>query len=250
MTGVGSSAPSEQVSALTSVVWQVAQQEPATSLSMVPEIRRIIKASQDAQVARKLLAFVRQVEALDPEERRLFTASIDEVQIRSKLWLIDELVGCRDLGGTTMVVLGAWYGILPWLLDLRLECPPTWMVCVDVSTEAVRLGHQVIGPLCANIVYLVADAMELNYTGLARQPSPVLVNTICEHLPDVPGWWAQVPAGQLTILQSNNYAQCPDHVNCVDDVEQMKAQTPMSELLFQGELKLPIFDRFMLVGRR
>jgi hypothetical protein len=250
MTKTGHSVPSEQVSALTSIVWQVTQEQPMMSLRAIPEIGRIIDGSADAWTARQLLAFVRQVEALEPSERRVFTASIDEVQIRSKLWLIDELASRCRLDGVTMVVLGAWYGILPWLMGLRLERPPARVVCVDLSTEAVGLGRRVLGPLCGNVVYLAADAMELNYAGLARQPSPLLVNTICEHLADAPSWWARVPAGQLSVLQSNNYGQCREHVNCVDDVEQMTTQTPMSELLFQGVLQLPIFDRFMLIGYR
>lgn len=243
-----SSVPTDQVSALTSTVWQLTQEQPATSLSGAPEIRRIIEGSLDAQAAQQLLALVEQVEALGPDERRLFTASIDDVQVRSKLWLIDELTSRRDLDGATMVVLGAWYGILPLLLGLRLERPPARIVCVDISAKAVELGRRVVGPLYSNIVYQVADAMDLDYH--ARERSYVLVNTICEHLPDAPGWWGRVPHGQLAVLQSNNYNMCRDHVNCVNDVEQMRAQTPMSELLYQGTLQLPIFDRFMLIGHR
>jgi hypothetical protein len=246
--GTRTTLPADQVSALTAELWQLGQEPLAADLMEAPVIRQIIDSSQHAGVAPQLRSLVERIDALVPADRRLFTASIDEVQVRSKLWLIDELTRGRDLHGTTLVVLGAWYGILPLLINLRVQRPPARMVCVDISAEAAGLGRRVIEPLFDNIEYQVADAMDLDYP--APEPSSVLVNTICEHLPDAPRWWARVPRGQLTVLQSNNYNLCRDHVNCVEDIEQMKAQTPMSELLYQGTLKLPIFDRFMLIGYR
>lgn len=163
------------------------------------------------------------------ELRRQFSAGIDEIQVRSKLWLIDELASRADLDGATLIVLGAWYGILPLLVNWLLK-PPARMICVDISADACALGQQVIGPLYPNIEYRVAGAMDLDYADLARDPSSVLINTICEHLPDI--------------------VTCPDHVNTVQDLDEMKAQTPMSQLLYAGVLRLPIFDRFMLIGYR
>jgi SAM-dependent methyltransferase len=245
--------PADLVRTLTSAMWRHVH-EPgsaeADSLTAVPDIRHVIDKSPDTGPARELQALVDQVDMLAPAEQRLFTAAIDEVQIRSKLWLIDELTSRRNIDGATVVVLGAWYGILPLLINWRLERPPARMICIDISADACALGEKVIGPLYPNIEYQVADAMDLDYTSLARTRSSVLVNTICEHLTNAAGWWARVPAGQLTVLQSNNYDLCPDHVNCVQDLGQMMAQTPLSELLYEGTLRLPIFDRFMLIGYR
>ena len=245
-----SGVPAEQVRDLTSTMWHHVQEHAAGPLAQAPRIRRILDRTGDADRARELQALVEQVDKLAPEQQRLFTAAVDEVQVRSKLWLIDELTSRRDLGGATLTVLGAWYGILPLLLNWRLERPPARMICVDISAEACALGQQVIGSRYPNIEYQVADAMDLDYAGLTRDPSSVLINTICEHLADATTWWDRIPPGQLTVLQSNNYDRCPDHVNCVKDVDEMKAQTPLSELLYAGALQLPIFDRFMLIGYR
>jgi SAM-dependent methyltransferase len=240
----------EQVRGLTSALWRHVQEQPEGSLTQAPGIRRIIDRCGGAARNRELQALIDQVDALAPARQRQFTAAVDEIQVRSKLWLIDELTSRRDLEGATLVVLGAWYGILPLLFNWRLRQPPARMICVDISADACALGQQVIGPLYSNIEYRVADAMDLDYPNLTRDPSSVLINTICEHLPDAAGWWARVPAGQLTVLQSNNYGLCPDHVNSVRDLDEMKAQTPLSEPLYAGVLRLPIFDRFMLIGYR
>jgi hypothetical protein len=242
--------PVDQVCELTSTMWRHVQDGADGPLSRNPDIRRIIDGSADADRARELQALIDQVDALGPDQKRLFTAAVDEVQVRSKLWLIDELTKRRDLDNATLVVLGAWYGVLPLLFNWRLERPPARMVCVDISADACQLGRQVIGPLYTNIEYQVGDAMSLDYPSLARNPSLVVINTICEHLPDAVTWWQRIPSRQLTVLQSNNYDRCPDHVNCVRDLSEMKAQTPMSELLYEGVLPLPIFDRFMLIGYR
>jgi hypothetical protein len=251
VTVTHSGVPAERASDFASAVWQHVQDRPEDSLVGAPAIRGVLDRNADRD-GEELMALLERVEALTPADRRLFAASIDEVQVRSKLWLIDELTRRRGLGGMTMVVLGAWYGVLPLLLNLRLgmASAPARMVCVDISLEAIKLGRRVISPLYPNIEYQVADAMELDYAGVASALSSVLVNTICEHLPDAKTWWQRVRPGQLTVLQSNNYNRCPDHVNCVDDLEQMKAQTPMSELVYEGTLRLPIFDRFMLIGYR
>jgi hypothetical protein len=241
--------PSDQLSLFMSVLWRIADTTPTALVGQDPEISRMIEASTP-EVARALQRLVDRLDNLSSADRLHFAASVDEVQIRSKLWLIRELTHRTDLADAYMIVLGAWFGVLPLLIDLSLDRPPARMVCIDVDGGAVDLGRRVVQPLYSNIDYLVADAMDLDYADIARQPSSVLVNTICEHLDDVPGWWAQVASGQFAVLQSNNYDLCRDHVNCVASVEEMHAQTPMATVLYQGALHLPIFDRFMLVGIR
>lgn len=248
MTTTGVS--TDQLSAFTSALWRVAESTPSEPPGQDREIRRVIAASPRHEVAEQLQALIHRVDELDQVDRRRFAASVDDVQIRSKLWLIRELSDGVHLDRANIVVLGAWFGVLPLLIDLTLQRPPARMICVDIDPSAVELGRRVIGPLYPNIEYLVADAMDLDYPSIAQERSSVLVNTICEHLPDARGWWAKVHPGQLAVLQSNNYDLCPDHVNCVSSTEEMKAQTPMTTVLYEGSLRLPIFDRYMLIGYR
>ena len=234
----------DQIYAFTDALWRHVCADPDAPLATDPEIKQAIGGAAD------LAALADRVDALSPADRHLFAWSVDEVQVRSKLWLIDQLIRRRDLAGASLTVLGAWYGILPLLMTWRLARPPERMVCVDISAEACALGERVVGALDRRIAYRVADAMDLDYPALAAEESSVLVNTICEHLADAPGWWARVPAGQFVVLQSNNYDACRDHINCVHSLAEMKAQTPLAELAFEGVLPLPIFDRYMLIGRR
>ena len=176
--------------------------------------------------------------------------AVDDIQVASKLWLIDELGRLTDVADSELLVLGAWYGVLPLLLTLRLERTPKRTVCVDFDPDACRLGEKVIGSMVPNVEYRCADVMDYDYEAWGRRPGTIVVNTICEHLPDLERWWGRIPPGQLVVLQSNNYAACPDHVNCARSLADMKEQTPLSEVLFEGVLPLSLFDRFMIIGRR
>lgn len=182
--------------------------------------------------------------------RREFAISMHPAQVGSKLWLIEELGRHCDLSALSLVILGAWYGILPLIINWRLTNPPRQMICIDSDAAVCEAGARMIGPLYANIEYRCADAMELDYSALDTRHPPVVINTICEHLADPAGWWARVAHGQLVVVQSNNYTACPDHINCVYSTEQFKQQCPLSELLFEGVLHFPEGDRFMLIGRR
>ena len=78
----------------------------------------------------------------------------------------------------------------------------------------------------------------------------LVINTSCEHLPDVPGWLAGLPAGLPLLLQSNDYYREPDHRSCVPSLEAFKAQAGLSALWFAGALPTKNYTRFMLIGRR
>lgn len=182
--------------------------------------------------------------------RREFAISVHPVQVGSKLWLIDELRRHCDLSASSLVVLGAWYGILPLLINWRLTCPPPQIVCIDSDAAACGVGERMVGSLYSQIEYRCADVMELNYSSLDALYPPIIINTICEHLPHLSDWWARIPRGQLVALQNNNYTDCPDHISCVHSVEQFRQRCPLSEPLFEGSLHFPELDRFMLIGRR
>lgn len=240
--------PAPLVREFTAVVRAHLQQadRPVTEAA---DVRRLIERCA-APAADELTAFVARVAALPTDRQREFADAIDETQTNSKLWLIDRLTHHTDLADASILVVGAWYGILPLLVNWTVRPRPARMLCLDIDPAACDLGRIVIGALYPNIDYQVADAMRLDYAGFAGNRPSIIVNTICEHLPDAAGWWRRIPTGALAVLQSNNYAACPDHVNWVPDVEAMKAQTPLSTVLFEGVLPTFVLDRFMLIGYR
>jgi hypothetical protein len=198
----------------------------------------------------ELQRFLDRLGVLTVEERSGLYKAMDEVQISSKLWLIEELFKIRDVASSSMVILGVWYGILPLLMNWRIARPPKRMVCIDIDAAALMAGERLIGALYDNIEYRLADVMALDYEELAQNPDSIVVNTICEHLPLFATWWERIPKGQFVVLQNNNYFLCPDHVNALESLDEMKKQAPMSEVLFEGALPLLKWKRFMLIGSK
>ena len=213
-----------------------------------PEIATALACCEDPVARGRLRRFVAGLEQLPENARHDFGVALHPVQVDSKLWLISELQRVQELASSSLVVLGAWYGILPLLVNWRVASPPDRMVCVDIDPGVSELGERLIGALFDNLEYRRGDVMAND--GAVPGNADVLVNTICEHLPRLTTWWDRVPAGQLSVLQTNNYTRCPDHVNCVDSIDEFKRQTPLSEVVFEGVMRFSDLDRYMLIGYR
>ncbi len=153
--------------------------------------------------------------------------SLNLGQVTCKKWLLDTLAdtGTTDLG--TIYILGGWYGVLGamFLHDGRFES-------------------------------LIADIYELDYRRLLARTSAddsrpdLLINTSCEHLAEFDKWFNRIPPGTLMIVQSNDYFSCEEHHNCAPDLGSFKRQVPLSEPIYDGQIKLKKYTRFMLIGRR
>src|SRR5262245_37877881 len=96
-------------------------------------VAEIIQRCEDSSRRAELWDFIHRIDKLPLKERSDIVESVDDVQVLSKLWLIDELAQRCDLADADMLVLGAWYGILPFLINLRVARPPADMLCIDIN---------------------------------------------------------------------------------------------------------------------
>jgi hypothetical protein len=77
-----------------------------------------------------------------------------------------------------------------------------------------------------------------------------IINTSCEHIEHYKDWYNKIPLGKLVILQGNNYFEIVEHVNCSNNITEFSLKSPMTTVLFEGELELPKYKRFMKIGYR
>jgi hypothetical protein len=56
-----------------------------------------------------------------------------------------------------------------------------------------------------------------------------------------------MPYSSLLVLQSNNY-DIPEHVRTASSLEEFKQQCDIN-VIWAGELELPLYTRFMVIGR-
>jgi hypothetical protein len=185
-------------------------------------------------------------------------------QIASKKWLIRELEAL-DLSLGTVFVLGGWWGILPAMMfesrlrfdkirsfDLDPSCAPV----ADTINRSFVMDQWKFKAATADMTKMQFtthhyEVSRADGSKVQLQDSPdTLVNTSCEHLPDFSAWWDLVPAGKLLVLQSNDFFLGNGHCNSVESLEALERQAPLAQTLFRGELQLPDYRRFMLIGRK
>ena len=75
-----------------------------------------------------------------------------------------------------------------------------------------------------------------------------IINTSCEQIENFSEWYDLIPNDKLVVLQSNNYYEVEEHVNCVKDIKEFGNMARMTGPLYAGELELPKYKRFMLIG--
>lgn len=195
--------------------------------------------------------------------RRELGYALNHNQTASKTWLMDALHGATGGRVGTVCIVGGWYGVLGAMLlhDRRFDVEKVLNVDIDPScapvAESLNRTHMEDGKFRC----LTADMYELDYRGTdwqgqgedggRRSAGPdLIINTACEHLARFDEWYGRIPEGMLLALQSNDFFDYRDHVNCVPTLAAFKDQAPMAEVLFEGELKLRKYTRFMLIGRR
>jgi hypothetical protein len=183
-------------------------------------------------------------------------------QLQSKLWLISELKKLNfDLG--TVFLCAGWYATLAVMLfESNIKVDKIRSFDIDPST--VSIAETFNKPWVKDnwkFKASVEDINNINYNSqtynvkrsngtdcvLTDTPDTV-INTSCEHIENFSKWYDNVPKGKLVILQSNNYFDVDEHVNCSDNLNDFSNSASMTNTMFEGELSLQKYKRFMKIG--
>lgn len=192
--------------------------------------------------------------------------SLSQGQIKSKLWLIDELKKLNlDLG--TVFLCAGWYAILATLIfesSLKVDKIRSF----DIDESCIKIAETFNKKWYQNnwqFKSITQDIMEIDYiehtwqfwsNKNSRMSYPIsdvpntIINTSCEHIKDFNSWYSKIPAGRLLILQTNNYFDLAEHINCSDSLSKFGDSAPMTELLYEGSLDCNQYVRFMRIGIR
>lgn len=166
-------------------------------------------------------------------------------QLKSKEWLIDSLrtqfLGKDDL--VSIEIHGGWVGVLAsmlfqsgipikriYSLDIDPTCEPI-ATMMNKGEEMQGRFQASTGDMC-NLISFV----------------DVVINTSCEHISQdqYEIWLGKRQDTQLLVLQSNNY-DIPEHVRTAKDLEEFKEQSHIN-VVWAGELALPLYTRWMIIG--
>ena len=164
-------------------------------------------------------------------------------QLKSKEWLITNL-RTHVKQFVSIDIHGGWGGVLASMI-FQSDIPVTNIRSIDIDptceTIAVNMNkiEEMVGKFCA----VTADMCAI------RSDADVIINTSCEHITQdqYDLWLRGHPHNSLLVLQSNNY-NIPEHVRIAKDLEEFKTQCDLDKVLWCGELELPLYKRFMIIG--
>ena len=180
------------------------------------------------------------------------------------MWLVHELEKCNVELGTVFLCAG-WYATLATMLfqsNIKLLNVRSFDIddtCVDIAETFNKpwfVDQWRFKSITQDIMDVDYDEHTWQYWSNAnnRMSYPIvdspdtIINTSCEHIANFTAWYDKIPDGKLVVLQSNNFFEVEEHVNCVNSIEEFAVKAPMQNILYSGELEFPKYKRFMLIG--
>ena len=198
-----------------------------------------------------------------PEKIKRLTEAFSVGQVKSKLWLIEKL-STSPCYYEKIFICAGWYGTLAALMLHTIpECigairsfdidPDATLVADDMNRRNLIKGWK-FKATTADIhdITYPFEYVTLRYDGSEAEVTEIpdlIINTSCEHIKNFEEWYDKIPRGIVVALQTNDFFEHKEHVNCVNDLNEFAKQSPMSEVFYEGELVLPKYTRFMRIGR-
>lgn len=182
-------------------------------------------------------------------------------QLKSKLWLIENLP--NNLG--LVFICAGWYGVLANLMFQKSREKFLKIRSFDIDPKCAEIADNINRSFVMDGWQFKASTFDikdmkypLSYITCRRDKSTIqltetpntIINTSCEHIGDFSSWYSNIPQGTLCVLQTNNFFEIDDHINCSESLESFADITPMTEVVFEGELDCDKYMRFMRIGYR
>jgi len=202
--------------------------------------------------------FVKPLKSLDNIDLDCFSRG----QIASKKWLIEELKKIDKNLGTVFLCAGWYATVVPMIEEAGINFdkirsfdidPKVWKIAEVFNKDLVlddwkfKATTQDIHDINYNVHKYETVKSNGDIETLKDSPDTI-INTSCEHIENFDGWYNKIPAGKLVCLQSNNFKEIDEHVNCVTDSHHFEKMAPMSKVYYTGELQLEKYTRYMRIG--
>ena len=164
-------------------------------------------------------------------------------QLNSKEWLITNLR--KNVNKFVSIdIHGGWVGVLASMLfQSDIYVKNIRSIDIDPTCEPIATMMNKKEEIAGKFRAVTADMCAI------RSDADVVINTSCEHITQdqYDLWLSGMPYNTLLVLQSNNY-NIPEHVRIANDLDEFKTQSKI-DVLWAGELELPLYKRFMIIGR-
>ena len=204
----------------------------------------------------------------DENNPAIIQDAMSRSQMRSKIWLVEELANINT-NYDNVAVMAGWFGQIKTIYDKRLTYSKMRIVELDkdacktsdyifnitnLENYKVKAVHADINELTLHkngYEWDVENFKEDTMYGEKFLPN-LIINTSAEHMTE--DWFHQIrfkemESNPIVAIQSNNMFDGEGHINCVYSADHMKKKFPMKEVLYEGELQLKGYKRVMIIGR-
>jgi len=187
--------------------------------------------------------------------RKRVADSMNESQLVSKMWLVEELSNL-NVKPVNISLLAGWFAqyIVPLLYD-NIESIE-WIENFEMDRDIKQVAYKFNTRYKKDNKYKISirNVMFGNLISLSSPTFDTVINCSCEHMYPMSKFKKLKNTGvnddALYILQSSNDTQYDDHINCVNDADELADQANLVEILYAGEKFLPNgMTRFMVIGR-
>jgi len=165
-------------------------------------------------------------------------------QIKSKEWLIRNLKP-HVTNPVSVDIYGGWVGVLASML-FQSEIPITSIRSIDIdpTCESIATDMNKIEEMSGKFCAITADMCNIGSN------AELVINTSCEHISQEQYniWLSGIARNSLLVLQGNNY-NIEEHVRTSETLDEFKQQCGNIEIVWAGELKLPLYTRWMVIGK-
>ena len=253
---------------LTNEIGKAFEAEDIQSALLSIYVRIISKRNPSDKIFRGINNYLK-----DKNDPAVIQDAMSRSQMKSKIWLIDELAKIKDTLPSgcfyNVLILAGWFGQLRSIYDKKLTYRKMRFLDIDRSAcqtsdyifNLADLENYKVKAVCADITQLNLhkNGYEWSVENFKEGTSynekflpDLIINTSAEHMTEE--WFHQIrfkelESNPIIALQSNNMFDGEGHINCVHSIDHMKKKFPMKEILYEGELQLKGYKRVMLIGR-
>lgn len=166
-----------------------------------------------------------------------YVDALSQFQVESKIWLVNELANIDE--HKNGLFIGGWLGISSyWLSETnRVEK----ITNLDLDESAIKFSDRLnaYNPKYKSGIVSNIDEHDLSHYDL-------IVNTSSEHMSDE--WFVRVPEGCTVAIQTNDFHEIEEHINTVQDLDDLKSKYPMTTIHYEGVRDCDRYNRYMLIG--
>ena len=176
-----------------------------------------------------------------------FLDSFSQSQIESKSWLVDTL-SMFDINNARIQLFGGWNGILiTRLLTQNLNLKRIHNIDLDEKSIRVFMRYREF----TNDKRLESTCGDVRTPHKYDSSIDIVINTSSEHMPNLKEIIKdkEYKPECLFALQSNNMFHIKDHINCVNNEDELIKKSGLSKVMYKGFLDMPNgYKRFMVIG--